>query len=98
MGFKIEGLSDWVVEAWETRLSGKIVRVVDVANYSEGWDTDSLTVLELDNGNYVTAAENYCSCGDPSDADLDEFDTLEAAMESLNHYRKIKEPEANDLD
>lgn len=85
---EIEGLSDYEIEAWITRLGSYPKAVVKSEDLSASYEMTAAKVLALENGQFALVTESGCSCYSSSDADIDLFPTETAAVESFDKWVK----------
>ena len=88
MTMKYWGFADWKDSGM---VQANLVRVIETVDYSQPYEMDTFTVMELDNGQFLTALEVGCSCYTPMDAHLSFHPDLATAVRQLEKYRKEHE-------
>ena len=80
----------WAFEALQEsgQIQAGFVRIVDSADFSRQYEMDCMSIMELDNGKFVTIYECGCSCYDArTDAEVEHHPDLVSAQEKLNRYK-----------
>lgn len=73
---------------WEATPGSEPVKIVAEEDRSQDYETDSITVFELENGKFAVVIESGCSCYDSSsDAAIEVHATYEEAMKSFNDWK-----------
>ena len=75
-------------EHWGESVPAEPVRVVKHKDMSPSYETRQVTIFELNNGEYLLAEEEGCSCYSCEDAVLNLYPTEEMATDSFNRVVK----------
>lgn len=73
---------------WGERVPATPRRVVKHKDMSHSYETRQVTIFELNNGEYLLAEEEGCSCYSDEDAVLNLYPTEKMATDSFNRVVK----------
>ena len=84
----IKWIDEYEMEAWTPIMGSEPVEQVRHLDRSEPYECDEAHVFRLANGKYATVIERGCSCYEASDAKIEVFPTLEAAVAAYEKWEK----------